>query len=112
MDVAFRGMQLQHTLIYLASLDDPSAPEGTVSDINMQAYAGFNTESYLKQTSLVVRRSHFAFTVSSVAVYAYVCMHLCCRSVGGGKRVVHLPLSVMLLSDIFFNYFTCFNSSF
>lgn len=40
MDVAFRGMQRQQDLIYLAALDDPSAP--TASQINFQAYAGFD----------------------------------------------------------------------
>ena len=42
MDVPFRGMQDQHLLVYLASLEDPSSAEDTVSDINMQSYAGFN----------------------------------------------------------------------
>ena len=42
MDVPFRAMQHQHRLIYLASLEDPSPASGTVSDISMQSYAGFN----------------------------------------------------------------------
>ena len=69
MDLTFRGMQRQHTTMYLASLDDPYAPEGTVSDIMMQPYAGYNTDFYLTTTSEVVRRLHFAFTLSSLAIY-------------------------------------------
>ncbi|CAN0521290.1 unnamed protein product, partial [Ectocarpus sp. 12 AP-2014] len=48
MDVPFRGMQRQHPLVYLAALDDPSPAAGTISDINFQAYAGFDMTSYLE----------------------------------------------------------------
>ncbi|CAM9131372.1 unnamed protein product [Ectocarpus fasciculatus] len=46
MDVPFRGMQRQHPLVYLAALDDPSPAAGTISDINFQAYAGFDMTGY------------------------------------------------------------------
>ncbi|CAB1113047.1 unnamed protein product [Ectocarpus sp. CCAP 1310/34] len=48
MDVPFRGMQRQHPLVYLAALDDPSPADGTISDINFQAYAGFDMTPYLQ----------------------------------------------------------------
>ncbi|CAM9376272.1 unnamed protein product, partial [Ectocarpus sp. 8 AP-2014] len=48
MDVPFRGMQRQHPLVYLAALDDPSPAAGTISDINFQAYAGFDMAGYLE----------------------------------------------------------------
>lgn len=56
MDVLFRGMQRQNTLMYLAALDNPSAPEGNVSDINMQSYEGKNKDSYLGFTDENVSR--------------------------------------------------------
>ncbi|CAM9133762.1 unnamed protein product [Ectocarpus sp. 6 AP-2014] len=48
MDIPFRGMQRQHPLVYLAALDDPSPAAGTISDINFQAYAGFDMTGYLE----------------------------------------------------------------
>ncbi|CAM9131295.1 unnamed protein product [Ectocarpus fasciculatus] len=48
MDVPFRGMQRQHPLVYFAALDDASPAAGTVSDINFQAYAGFDMSPYLE----------------------------------------------------------------
>lgn len=44
-DVPLLGMQRQHELAYMAALDDPSPAAGDVSDINFQAYAGFNMEA-------------------------------------------------------------------
>lgn len=44
MDVPFRGMQRQHLLVYLASLEDPSPAAGVVSGVNMQMYAAFDME--------------------------------------------------------------------
>lgn len=41
------AMQRQHSLVYLAALDNPSAVEGVVSQINMQAYAAFDMTVYL-----------------------------------------------------------------
>ncbi|CAN0297621.1 unnamed protein product, partial [Ectocarpus sp. 8 AP-2014] len=38
----------QHPLVYLAALDDPSPAAGTISDINFQAYAGFDMTGYLE----------------------------------------------------------------
>ncbi|CAM9134455.1 unnamed protein product [Ectocarpus sp. 6 AP-2014] len=48
MDVPFRGMQRQHPLVYLAALDDPFPAAGTISDINFQAYAGFDMTGHLE----------------------------------------------------------------
>ncbi|CAM9102277.1 unnamed protein product [Ectocarpus fasciculatus] len=50
MDVAFRGMQRQHLLIYIAALEDPTPAEGVVSYIDFQSYPDFNMshEGYLK----------------------------------------------------------------
>ncbi|CAM9313400.1 unnamed protein product, partial [Laminaria digitata] len=45
MDVPFRGMQRQHLLVYLASLEDPSPAAGGVSGVNMQMYAAFDMEA-------------------------------------------------------------------
>ncbi|CAN0322734.1 unnamed protein product, partial [Laminaria digitata] len=45
MDVPFRGMQQQHLLVYLASLEDPSPVAGEVSGVNMQMYAAFDMEA-------------------------------------------------------------------
>ena len=44
MDVPFRGMQDQHLLVYLASLEDPAPAAGVVSGVNMQMYAAFDME--------------------------------------------------------------------
>ena len=60
MDVQFRSMQRQHTLIYLASIDDPSAAADELSSVNMRAYAGFNMEDagYRHFAAQNVRRRH------------------------------------------------------
>lgn len=49
MDVAFRGMQRQHSLIFIAALEDPTA-ERVVPYINFQSYPDFDMshEGYLK----------------------------------------------------------------
>lgn len=48
MDVAFRGMQRQHLLIYISALEDPDST--VVSYIDFQSYPDFNMshEGYLK----------------------------------------------------------------
>lgn len=42
MDVPFRGMQRQHSLVYLASVDNPSPAAGEASEVNTQMYPGFD----------------------------------------------------------------------
>lgn len=43
MDIPFRSMQRQHTIIYLGAID-PSAADDELAASNMQAYAGFDME--------------------------------------------------------------------
>ncbi|CAN0020887.1 unnamed protein product [Scytosiphon promiscuus] len=49
MDASFRGMQRQHDLVYLAVMDDPSAPD--TSKINFQSYPGRSVSSYVNFTN-------------------------------------------------------------
>lgn len=44
MDVPFRGLQRQHSLVYLASLNDPSASANQLTESSMQAYGGFDMD--------------------------------------------------------------------
>ncbi|CAM9867934.1 unnamed protein product [Ectocarpus sp. 4 AP-2014] len=50
MDVAFRGMQRQHSLIFISALEDPTGAEEVVPYIDFQSYPDFNMshEGYLK----------------------------------------------------------------
>ncbi|CAM9362022.1 unnamed protein product [Ectocarpus fasciculatus] len=42
MDVPFRGMQRQQSLVYLAALDNPSLPDDPDESANLQAYPAFD----------------------------------------------------------------------